>query len=108
MWIQCLGNNAGSDALHVVPAGLSSRQHGGLHRLNDKTLHVFDLLFNGFTCARSCTSGSASDNQRVESAADDMEDLASGRFPMDLRIRRISELLRHKVEIGRASCREGG
>ena len=80
-----------------MPAGLSPRQHRGVHRLNDKKLHAFDFLFNDLTCARSCTSRSDSDNQRVESAADDMEDLASGRLPMDLRIRRISELLRHKV-----------
>src|SRR5262245_44178100 len=72
--VQDIGNEPGANPLNVMHTGFAAGQHGRVRRFHHEKLHIRDFLFQNLTCASGGTSRTDSNDQRIESAVDDMQD----------------------------------
>src|SRR5690606_1382857 len=93
--VEDLRSEAGADALDLVRAGLTARQHGRGLRLDSDDLDAGLARLEHLADAGDGTAGADAGDEEVDGALRVVPDLLGRGAAVDFRIGRILELLRH-------------
>src|SRR5271156_3654125 len=94
---QNAGHKPGADTLNFVRRRLAAREYGALRRLNRNSFKRRFLRFDVLTNAGDGPARAYAGNQEIDRSIRILPNFGPGGFEMNLRIRRIIELLRHET-----------
>ena len=96
--VEHLGHEAGADPLDLVRARAAPPERTAERRRLDRDdLHAGPALLQHLAHAGDRAAGADADDEASTSPSSVAPDLLGGRAPVDLRVRRVGELLRHEA-----------